>query len=63
MVVTIIAVHPAVTIVKTPTGQAELPTAFFPEPPKIGQEWTLDFKHVATETEKLDQLNAYLARD
>lgn len=63
MKITIVAVHPSLTIVKSATGQSELPTAWFPSPPKVGQEWTLNFEHEATNPEKLDQLNAYLARD
>lgn len=61
--VTIIAVHPTVTIVRTDSGQTEIPSAWFPVTPKIGQAWTIDVTHTATEAEKLDQLNAYLARD
>lgn len=61
--VTIVAVHPAVTIVRTPDGQTEVPTAWFADLPKVGQEWTIELHHTATEAEKLDKLNAYLARD
>jgi len=61
--VTIVAVHPTVTIVRTPGGQTELPTEWFSTTPKVGQEWTVELQHRANEAEKLDQLNAYLARD
>lgn len=63
MVVTILAVHPTVTIVRTPSGQTELPTAWFPTPPAIGQEWSITLDHRPTETEKLDELNDYLVRE
>lgn len=61
--ITIVAVHPTVTIVRTDSGQTEIPSDWFPTTPKIGQEWKVDITHVATEAEKLDQLNAYLVRD
>lgn len=61
--VTIVAVHPAVTIVRTSGGQAELPTEWFPITPKEGQEWSIELEHQPTESEKLEQLNGYLARD
>ena len=63
MKVTIVAVHPAVTVVRTPGGQTELPTEWFSEPPKAGQEWVVNLEHQPSESEKLGQLNAYLARD
>lgn len=63
MTITIIAVHPSVTIVRDGDRQLELPVAWFPTPPQVGQEWTLDLHRQPTETEQLQQLNAYLARD
>ncbi len=63
MRISVVAVHPTVTIVRTPNGQTEIPTDWFPHPPKNGQEWDVTLEHRPTESEKLDQLNAYLARD
>ena len=37
--ISVVAVHPTVTIVRTPNGQTEIPTDWFPHPPKNGQEW------------------------
>ena len=61
--ITIVAVHPTVTIVKTPSGQTEVPTDWFPTTPKVDQEWSVALEHQPTEPEKLNQLNAYLVRD
>ncbi len=63
MIITVVAVHPTVTIVRTAGGQTELPTAWFPATPSAGQEWQVGLKHQPTDGEKLDQLNAYLVRD
>ena len=62
-IVTIVAVHPTVTIVQTSKGQTEVPTDWFPATPKIGQTWMLTLDHQDTDQEKLDQLNDYLAKD
>lgn len=61
--ITIVAVHPTVTIIRTPSGQTEVPTEWFPETPKVDQEWSLNVQHTTTDTEKLSKLNDYLARD
>lgn len=61
--ITIVAVHPTVTIIRAPSGQIEVPTDWFPEIPKIDQEWTLNLQHTTTDSEKLSKLNDYLARD
>ena len=61
--VTIVAVHPAVVMVDTPDGQTELPIGWFPEPPQIGQTWTINLTHESTDQEKIDQLNAYLKKE
>lgn len=61
--VTIVAVHPTVTIVRTAGGQTELPTEWFPTMPRAGQEWKIAPEHQLTQREQLDQLNVYLARD
>lgn len=63
MVVTIIAVHPTVTIVRTPGGQTELPTAWFPNTPVVGQDWEVTLDHRPTDVEQLEQLNDLLVRD
>jgi hypothetical protein len=63
MRVTIVAVHPTITIIKHDTGQLEVPTLWFPTTPKVGQVWTVNFEHQPTDQEKLDQLNTYLVRD
>ncbi len=63
MLVTIVAAHPTVTVVRTPDGQAELPTNWFPTAPTIGQQWNISLDHQVTDDEKIDQLNSYLARD
>jgi hypothetical protein len=60
---TIVAVHPTVTVVRTTSGQTEVPTEWFPATPKVDQEWDLDLKHQPTEPEQLDRLNAYLVKD
>lgn len=62
MRVTIVAVHPAITIIKHEGGQLEIPTAWFTTAPKVGQEWELTLEHRPTDQEKLDLLNSYLAR-
>lgn len=59
----VVAVHPAVTMVQTDDRQVELPTAWFPRPPKVGQEWEIKLDHLPTDQEQLAQLNAYLIRD
>lgn len=63
MTITIVSVHPTVTMVSSADGQAELPTAWFPVTPKPGQEWIIAVDHLPTDAEKLDQLNALLIRD
>ena len=60
---TIVAVHPTVTVVRTSAGQTEVPTDWFPTPPKVNQEWDLELKHQSTDSEQLDRLNAYLVKD
>lgn len=62
MRVTIVAVHPTVTIIKHDAGQLELPTSWFSVTPIIGQEWEIALTHTPTDQEKLDQLNSYLVR-
>ena len=59
----IITVHPTVTIVRTGETQTEIPTAWFPVVPVAGQEWKLQLSHEPTDQEKLTTLNAYLIRD
>ncbi len=61
--ITIVAVHPTVTIVRSKDGQTEVPTHWFSEIPKVNQEWDLDLRHETTEAERLDRLNAYLVKD
>jgi hypothetical protein len=61
--ITITAVHPTVTVVTTPDGQTELPTAWFIPPPQPGQVWQIYLEHQPTEVEKITQLNDYLKRD
>lgn len=62
MRITIVAVHPAVIIIKYGTGQLEVPASWFPVTPKVDQTWELTLEHLPSEQEKLDQLNSYLAR-
>ena len=60
---TIVAVHPTVTVVRTADKQTEVPTDWFPAMPKIDQEWDMELKHQPTDSEQLDRLNAYLVKD
>jgi len=60
---TIVAVHPTVTVVRTPDEQTEVPTNWFPSMPKVDQVWEVELKHQPTDTEQLDRLNAYLVKD
>lgn len=72
MFVEILAVHPGVTIVQAGgdrlTGgapsvaeQKEVPTGWFPTPPKAGQRWDMNFEPVKTSAEQYALLNEYLS--
>ncbi len=63
MIVEVVTVHPSVTIVRHGDRQTEIPTTWFPKPPKTGQHWELRLDHQPTESERLAVLNAYLTRD
>lgn len=63
MIITIVAVHPTVTIVRQDDGQFELPTNLFPATPKEGQRWSIALSHQPTEAEAINHLNGLLIRD
>lgn len=62
MLVTIIAVHPEVTIVQFNDRRAEVPTAWFPHRPQAEQTWEMEWRHRPNEEERLASLNSLLAR-
>lgn len=60
MICTVVTIHPSLVIVKHGDRTYELPATAFPEPPKVGQEWTLTLHHEPNEEEQRDTLNALL---
>ena len=62
MLVEILVVHPAVTIVKAGVEEKEVPTSWFPAPPKIGQQWDVNLEPIKTSSEQYAALNEYLSR-
>ena len=63
MIVEIKSVHPAVTMVVHDGQQHELPTAWFPSMPKVGQRWNVTLTAEPSPTEQYDQLNQLLHGD
>lgn len=61
MMVTIITVHPSVTVVQAGDRNFELPTDSFPVPPQSGQVWELTLQHRPTNVEQLADLNDLLS--
>jgi len=62
MVVEVVVVHPTVTIIKTESGQREVPTNWWPTPPMVGQHWDLNLEPIKTSADQYALLNEYLRR-
>lgn len=60
MIVTVVTVHPSVTVVRGNEQEFELPTSAFMPPPVVGQTWNFTLTHQPTPTEQLAELNDYL---
>lgn len=60
MIVTVVTVHPSVTVVRTGEREFEVPSDSFPQTPQPGQTWNLSLTHQPSQTEQLAELNDYL---
>lgn len=60
MIVTVMTVHPSVTVVRQDDREFEIPTSAFSQPPAPGQTWNLTLTHQPSPTEQLAELNDYL---
>lgn len=60
MTVEVVSALPSITVVRAGDRQLELPTEFFPEPPRPGQTWKIALTHLPTNAEQLEELNDYL---
>jgi hypothetical protein len=60
MKIKIISVHPTVTRVEYNGTTSDIPTAWFPDRPAIGQIWDLNLHRDATDADRVAELNRFL---